>query len=374
MRLHRHSQRLRLFSILFLCLTVSILRGQTIFTGPANGDWFTAANWSAGLPAAGNNATILGGASVTINAPLTVNFAIENYGNITNSSIVIIANALTSSGAFANSGTMTIHAGVSFRVSGGFNNSGTVINKGIFNCNSVPFINTATGIVNNESDWQQFQAFINDGTFSNKAGVFTCPQVFTNNKTVENLSGATFKIDFGGSFTNSTGSSLTNGGNFQNLATFINNTTVTNTGVFTNNGIDDCNGVFNNENTGFFETTGTVNLAGTLNNKVGAKTQVANNFIILANGLVSNAGILQNNGALDVRLNGTLNSEAGSTINMGFGSTMTNAGSVGIKASALVISNGSIINNKNFDVAGTIDSRDGGQISNNDAFTLLRSG
>ena len=66
---------MRSFLVLVMILTVSILRGQTIYMGAANGDWFLAANWNSGVPALGNDATIPTGKSVAINAPLTVNFS-----------------------------------------------------------------------------------------------------------------------------------------------------------------------------------------------------------------------------------------------------------------------------------------------------------
>ena len=356
--------------VLLLMLTVGILKGQTIFTGPANGDWFTAANWSNGLPASGNNATIPGGASAIINAPLTVNFNIDNFGSLTNSSTLTVSNPISSGGAFTNSGTMTISAGISFTAAGGFNNSGTVINKGSVNCNSAPFVNSPTGIVNNESEWNQFVVFTNDGIFSNKVGVFTCPQVFTNNKTVENLSGATFKVDFGGSFTNAIGSILTNGGNFQNLSTFTNATTVTNTGFFINNGTHNCNGVFNNESSARFESSATVNLVGTWNNKTNATTQSAFRFNILAAGVFNNLGTFQNLDQIDVKLNGSFNNETGSTTNLLFGSSILNAGVFTVKTSSLISSNGTINNSKTFNVLGTIESNNGSQIINSDAFTI----
>lgn len=370
MKEHGRFSSMKGLFVLFLMLTVGILQGQTIFTGPANGDWFTDTNWSNGLPTSGNNATIPGGASALINAPLTVNFNIDNFGSITNSSILTVSNPISSGGAFANSGTMTINAGISFTAAGGFNNSGTIVNKGSFNCNSAPFINTATGIVNNESDWQQLVAFTNDGTLSNKIGVFTCPQIFTNNKTVENLTGATFKVDFGGAFTNAVGSSLTNGGNFQNLSTFTNMTTVTNTGFFINNGTHNCNGVFNNESSARFESSATVNVVGTWNNKTSATTQSAFRFNILAAGVFNNLGTFQNLDQIDVKLNGSFNNETGSTTNLLFGSSILNAGVFTVKASSLISSNGTINNSKTFNVLGTIESNNGSQIINSDAFTI----
>ena len=178
---------------LMLCIVfyASILRGQSQFTGPANGDWFTVANWSNGLPAVGNNATIPGGASVVINAPLSTTFKIESFGTLTNNSTLTISDTLFSGGLYTNTGTITANASARITSSGGFSNSGTLNNAGIMTSNSL-FTNSATGVLTNDGTISQLANFTNDGVVNNKTGVFTCFQLFNNNKTLKNLVGATF--------------------------------------------------------------------------------------------------------------------------------------------------------------------------------------
>lgn len=360
---------MRFTMILCLTLAVGILRGQTQFIGPANGDWFTVANWNNGLPAVGNDANISGDASVVIGAPLTVNFQITSFGSVTNNSTLTVTNTLTSGGSFTNTGTIDVSAGATLTSSGGMSNSGTINNKGVVNSNST-FANSATGVVNNENNFQQGAAFTNDGIVSNKAGNFTCPQAFTNNKTVENIGAATFTVDFGGTFTNAAGSSLTNSGTFRNFASFINSTTVTNTGQFLNAaGTHTCNGIFNNENGGRFESGATVNLSGTWNNKVGSTTLSNNIFNVVANGVFDNLGTFQNNNIIDVKATGLFNNQSGALLNLNFGSKLDNAGDVKTFGTSKIVSNGEINNNSVFANGGTIESGSGAKINNAGTFS-----
>ncbi|MBL7818867.1 MAG: HYR domain-containing protein [Saprospiraceae bacterium] len=356
-----------LFLVLCLMLSASILRGQTIYIGPNNGDWSTAANWSNGLPAVGNEPTIVGSTVVCINGSLTINYAVTNFGSIINKGTTTLSGSINSGGALENQGTLTISSGATMTSSGGFTNSGTLTNNGNVNSNS-PLANMVTGVFNNHAIWSQLGTATNDGIISNKLGAnFSCPATLTNNKTIENLTGATWKIDFGGSFTNAVGSTLTNGGNFQNLGTFTNNTTVTNSGTFTNNGVHTCNGIFNNESGGRLESSATVNVAGRINNKLGGTIISSFKFNVLATGYVSNLAQFTNANMIDIADGGVFCVETLSTLTGQFGSAITNNGYFKIAASGTATTNGSITNTNRFDVYGTYDAMGGGQIINTDS-------
>ena len=99
MRIHHYV----LSTSLFLLLGAAI-HAQTQYTGPNNGDWFTPVNWNNGLPATGNDALIGGTFTVVVGSPLTVNFGITAFGNITANAAVTVA----AGGSIENSGTLEI--------------------------------------------------------------------------------------------------------------------------------------------------------------------------------------------------------------------------------------------------------------------------
>ncbi len=373
MNLHFKKQfaiRSLLFAFSLFSLTFS-LQSQTLFIGADGGDWFAATNWSAGLPATGNDATVPSGKTVVIGLPLTVNFNIQSFGGIKNTSTLTLATSLVSGGLITNAGTVTINSGITLTSSGGINNSGTINNNGTTNSNSV-FSNALGGIVNNNSSWTQQGALTNNGSFCANAGTFTCPAVFTNNSIVKVLAGATFKVDQGGSFTNAIGSSISNAGAFTNVGTFVNTTTVTNTGTFTNNSSHTCNGIFNNESGGTLANTSTLDINGRINNKFGGVVTNSFNFNVKSGGYFSNAGNFTNGNTINVLLGGTWSNETTGAITTNFGSSIVDGGYVVNNLGGKIVGNGSITTTKRFDNAGLIDAQGGSQITIGD--TLNNSG
>ncbi len=357
-----------IFFSLFFFSGLNLFAQTTQYIGSANGDWFTAANWNNGLPAAGNDANISGGASVNISQPLIVNFGISNFGTINNSAALEIAKNLVSGGVLNNTstGTITIDASIQLIASGGFTNAGIITNKGNVNINTAAFTNSVGATINNQGTWQQLAPLSNNGTVNEIAGLFTSPQLFTNNAVVNISAGANWTVDFGGSYINAVGSSLSNAGNFTNLANFTNSTTVTNTGVFTNNSIQNCNGIFNNESGGTILNASTFNIAGKLNNKSGATVQNANFICVLANGSVSNlaGATFNNNNKITVKTSGTFTNDVNSILNLGTGSVLIDSGAVQNLAGAKMIGSGSINNAAAFDNFGTIQADNGSTITN----------
>ena len=357
------------FLVFLLVSTASILKGQTLYIGANNGDWSTAANWQNGLPSATNAPTVTGGAIVNINGSLTIDYAVQNFGTIVNvGTTTVTTGSISSGGALENRGTLTINAGGSMTSSGGMLNSGTVNNAGNVNSNSA-WTNAATGVLNNSASFMQLAPMTNDGIIAINGGQFTSPQAITNNKTISVAVGAKWVVDFGGSYQNLVGSTLTIAGTFQNLGTFTNNTTVTNTGTFNNNGTHTCNGIFDNENLAVLESTGAFNLTGRVNNKVGARIINGFNFNVLAAGFISNLATFTNNGQTNISLGGTLSSETGATLALGAGSVVTNGGYLKIAVNSSATGSGEINNTEIFDNYGSILSAGGGKVINSDRFT-----
>ena len=354
-------------TFMLFIMTSSVLKSQTLFVGTPNSDWNTVTNWSNGLPAPANDAIIPSTAVVSINQALIIDFRIDNYGSIVNNNVVTLNNTLSSGGSLTN----TLNAALNIEIngvltsSGGFANSGILKNKGNVTSNSL-FTNDVTAIVVNENVFNQLAPFINNGIITNNQGVFTCPQLFTNNGSAENKINARWLVDFGGTFINTTTGQLLINGSFQNFGTFTNNDTISNRGIIENRGIFNNNSVFINEAAAKFESQGTINHAGKWYNAATATIISSFHFNILPNALYNNAGVFQNNEQLDIQANATFINDANAELKSDFGSTIINAGTFISKNTAIITTNGGITNNKTFENYGIILSNNGAQVINTD--------
>ena len=93
---------------------------DSTWTGAINNDWNTAGNWTAGVPGAGNTATITsGGATIT--------------GNLTNvAQIILVAGSRTLSGTLTTTGiTLNISPGATLLMSGAIGGAGGVTKTGL---------------------------------------------------------------------------------------------------------------------------------------------------------------------------------------------------------------------------------------------------
>ena len=71
-------------SLAVFCFLSTATYSQTTFTGAISNSWANAGNWSNGLPAIGNDATIPAGLTVVNSTFLTTDFDITNNGTINN--------------------------------------------------------------------------------------------------------------------------------------------------------------------------------------------------------------------------------------------------------------------------------------------------
>ena len=108
---------LGVFSVFFISFSC---QAQTTFVGAISAEWSIEGNWSNGLPAIDNDATIPADKIVSNSGESEIesNFAIDNFGTFNNSSIV------------NNLGTITNNVGASIVNSGTFTNNGTLFNCG----------------------------------------------------------------------------------------------------------------------------------------------------------------------------------------------------------------------------------------------------
>ncbi len=366
----RRATKALFLTSIFAAFSVVISTAQTTFIGATGGSWFTATNWSNGLPAAGNNALIPGGGvNVVIGSALNVNFTIDNFSSMTATAAITIA----SGGNFSNSGNLNLNAGSSLTNAATFNNFGTAV-----------FVATAS--FTNQSA----------GNFTN-AGTFTLPGTLTNAGSVTNngtLNAANGLVQTSGSFSNNqtmSSKSLTISTASQFLNNFGANLNISGTGATL-----DLNGNLTNNGTVNLAGAGNIIGAGVLDNNVQFNVQSGGSLIVAATARINNNGTLLNqasftnngtvingnnfynenvainkgtfaqNNRLENRLGATFTNEVASTITMGFGSILLNIGTFINKAD--INSFGTITNDGTFSNAFNLTNNSGGTIDNNKTF------
>ncbi len=353
--------------VCLLLLGVAHMQAQTQYVGPDNGDWFTAANWNNGLPAAGNDALVGGGVTVVVGSPLTVDFGITAFGNITATAPVTVA----AGGSIANSGTFTFNAGSSLTNNASVQNFGTmtlVAGANFTNETGANFTNS--GPLTVSSTLTNRGSFTNNGTIDALNGTVQTQGSFNNNQVLNTKS---LTVSTGSSFTNDFGSVLSITGTSASLqvdGSFTNNGTVNASGEMTVNG-NFANNVTLNVATGTVLTVNAsaqMNNGGTLDNSgfLQIYGTFTNGNTLINKGEVNNFGTFNNNNLIDNRTGGNFFNRAGGTLGMGFGSRISNAGS--FTNQATINSFGTIENNGTYTNSGTILSFGGSLIDNNSTF------
>ncbi|MBK8561961.1 MAG: HYR domain-containing protein [Saprospiraceae bacterium] len=350
-----------------LLIGVAHIQAQTQYIGPDNGDWFTAANWNNGLPAAGNNALVGGGVTVLVGSPLTVDFGITAFGNITATAPVTVA----AGGSIANSASFVFNAGSSLTNNATVQNFGTmtlVTGANFTNETGASFTNS--GPLTVSSTLTNRGSFTNNGTIDALNGTVQTQGSFNNNQVLNTKS---LTVSTGSSFTNDFGSVLAITGASASLqvdGSFTNNGTVNASGLMTVNG-SFANNVTLNVATGTVLTinaSAQLNNGGTLENSGFLQNYgtFTNGNTLVNKGETNNFNTFNNNNLIDNRTGGSFFNRAGGTLGMGFGSRISNAGSFTNQAS--INSFGTIENNGTYTNSGTILSFGGSLIDNNSTF------
>ncbi len=367
--------KLTRYSLLLAAVTAFLFTqkaaAQTTWIGPANGLWSAAANWSNGLPASGNAATIPGGASVSINAALTVGFGVDNFGSIA----VTAALTNASGGNFSNSGSMT------------FSGSGSLTNAATFsNFGSATFQAAATltnqagasltngGTLTIETALNSLGGVINNGTISAPAGtILASGSTFDNRqqlttKTLTVAAGTTYINTFGATTTvTGTGAALTVNatGQFNNFGTVNVGTAAFNiAGAFANS-------VTLNLNAGTTTTVaagGSLTNSGTVTNKAAFinNGSVTNSNSFFNEGTLTNNSGWANNNTLENRLCSTFTNAAGSSFLGNFGSVINNIGTFNSNAS--LNTPGQLTNSGTWTNTQTVVMQSGSTFSNSGTF------
>ena len=271
---------MRPLSVLWIALLLfsfNALSAQTTWIGGTSTDWFTASNWSAGLPSNLNQpATIpaapAGGNFPDITAATTIDYQVDIFGQLDISSAVILQSALLR--VFATSGQVEVISTGALTIDSG----STILNTDVFRVRG---------------------NLVNDGTYNNSGGGLTIvvgSGVFTNNGNVTN-NDRFFNRNL-----------VVNNGGFTNALTFLNEL----------NGELINNSTFDNSSAGSVFTNGNATSAGT----------ITNNADFFVSGLLDNTanGLINNFSAFNVRSNGTIdnNSEINNYANFSLAGILNN--------------------------------------------------
>ena len=265
-----------------LCFCTLLLSAQTTWTGTTDNDWSTASNWSNGIPAAGNDATIpvAGTPILTLIANTVFDYAVNNQGELT---IDLAGFNLNNNALFLNDGTTTING------SGTLSNLDNITNNGDFIVNSI-FTNSFTGtVVNmgimslnstviNFSDVENLETLILNGDFDNGGTINNRPTgTLTNNANFDNVGGSTLNNE----------GTIVNALNWSNFGEINNSDTLQNQSIFLN----DAGGVVNVLPTGVVLNENRFTNQNTINNE-GIFENTSCNIFIGQNGSNSaNTGV-----------------------------------------------------------------------------------
>jgi hypothetical protein len=290
-----------------LCFCTLVLSAQTTWTGTTDNDWSTASNWSNGIPATGNDATIpLGSmAALTLTANTVFDYDINNQGELT---IDLAGFNLNNNGLFLNDASVEISG------SGTFSNLNNVTNNGDFIVNSI-FTNSFSGTLINMGTMNLNSTVINfsdienlgelnlNGDLDNGGTINNRPTgTLTNNANLDNLGG--FVINNEGTIINAL--------NWSNFGEFNNSDTLQNLSIFLNDGA----GVLNNVSTGIVLNENRFTNQNTISNEGSFVNTSCNTFIGQDGSTTTNvgAGVFTNSGILYQLGTATVNITTGTGI------------------------------------------------------------
>ncbi len=324
----------------FVFFAVFTTYSQTLWTGNADSDWNNTANWSAGVPTSGMQATILGSAPnmPVYDGPTILDLTIDNFGTLTFNSTVYNTGAVTNfAGATINNDGQFINAGnVFFNNDGDLNNNGTFENYGTYdhaasatlnNASSADIISygsfSSNGQINNDGTLTFIGSFSNtNGMLNNGTFTISGTASFPFASMLDNPTGGVINITPTGSL--DMNGSLPNGGTITVDGELIvqNASTLTNDGTFTNNNALEIAGTFINnttlDNNGatMINSVGTLENNGTVNNNGSISLEICGKLIQNA---ANNIGGTVSNDGLVYEINGTVDE-----VNGQFGETFTN--------------------------------------------------
>ncbi len=331
------------------------LRAQTAFGAFQDDDWFNPNNWTNGLPAPGNDATIVGGVTVQIGSSLVIDYRLTNYGTVHISAPVEVTDTLLNVGALVNAGTLRIAGtlqsvvsmtnqnvlsvlpGGSVAISGTFDNQGSLQNEGIL---------THNGLLNNTGQVIQKGQLQLNGSLHNAS--------------LLELQAGTLQANVGSQLQNaSTGTLRVAGGATLRVAgTLLHEGQLELAGSMVIDGQADGPGAWSVLAGASLVANNQLRIGGALVNH----GFVANNFHLKVAGHFQNNGFLQNGAYITVLPGGVLSNLASGQVDNQFGAEVRVEGLLDNQAE--FVSVGDIINAGTLLNTGSIYANTGGTIDN----------
>ena len=234
---------MRPLSLLWIALLLCAvnLSAQTTWTGATDTDWFNAINWSSGLPSATNPAIIpaapTGGNFPTISMATTINYNVDNFGELDIAAPVTLQSSL---GNLGPTGVLTISTAGTLDVGAGgvldnffrtINFGNIIIGSGTIN--NFGRLDNYNSLINNANFVSVLGSILNNGTPGNRATIEN-NSIFTVGGTINIVRGliinnTSFNLQASGSIDNN--DQIKNNSNF-----YIGGGALTNDGTFTNCG------------------------------------------------------------------------------------------------------------------------------------------
>lgn len=329
---------------MFPLLATAVPSFAASYTSSTSGNWSSASTWGgAGVPGAGDAATVSGGNVVTLDVPVTVANATLNGGQITGTNPLNVTTLFTwNGGTLAGASTMTVAAAI--LGGSGFLDTRALTNSGSF---------TVPG--SNYFYLQNGANFINNGTVdfqSDGGGIFlnglTGP-VITNNGTI---------MKSGGSFSTQIGVPISTGSGSQIVA----QAGIFNIGAITGIGATCSASIgatlrFNTNDTRIFDAASTLSGLGTIEFASGTNT---------ISGTTNTSGAIRNSGATTT-IGGTISGIGDITVS---GGTLTLNSASTLSVRTLTMSGGTLTGTAPISLTGTSQTWTGGTIAGSGLLTI----
>lgn len=331
------------------------LQAQTAFGAFQDNDWFNPNNWTNGLPAPGNDATIVGGVTAQIGSPLVIDFQLTNYGTLSIGASVEVTDTLLNVGTLVNAGAL--------RISGTLQSVVSMTNQNTFSALPGAIV-VISGTFDNQGTFQNEGTLTQNGTLHNAGQFVQKGQLQLNgslyNAALLELQAGTLQANVGSQLWNAAAATLriAGGATLRIGGTFLQDGQLEIAGSAIIDGQAEGTGTWTVLAGASLAANNQLHIEGTLINH----GFVANSFQMKVAGHFQNSGFLQNGAYITVLSSGTLSNLTGGQIDNQYGAEVLVEGTLDNQAE--FVSVGDIINKSDILNTGSIYANTGGTIDN----------